>query len=211
VKRGALALLLVAWAVRGHEPITTKLTWTREISRIVYQRCAACHREGGLAPMSLLSYEEARPWAKAIRDEVLERKMPPWGPVKGFGIFREDASLSEVEIDWLVNWVEGGAPKGEEIYLPPLPGPRPAPADPPAAKGLPVAGERVIDRAMTVVGIEPAGPVRLTAMRPDGSIEPLLWLRDRRPHQPKVYYFRNPIRLSRGARLRAEGSAVVIR
>ncbi|MGA2594944.1 MAG: cytochrome c, partial [Bryobacteraceae bacterium] len=107
-----LSLLPLAFA---HDVISTKLLWTQEISRIVYQRCANCHREGGSA-MSLMTYEEARPWAKAIRDEVISRRMPPWGAVKGVGEFRGDPSLSQIEIDMIVNWVEGGAPKGDEAY-----------------------------------------------------------------------------------------------
>ena len=71
--------------------------------------------------MSLATYDDARPWAKAIRDEVLARRMPPWGAVKGVGEFRDDPSLSQIEIDMIVNWVEGGAPKGDDIYLPPAP------------------------------------------------------------------------------------------
>src|SRR2546425_7754031 len=112
-----------ACATFAHEPITTKLTWTQEISRIVYKHCASCHREGGAAPMSLITYDETRPWAKAIRDEVAERRMPPWGAVKGFGQFRDDKSLTDPEIEMLVLWVEGGAPKGDDIYLPPVPAP----------------------------------------------------------------------------------------
>ena len=73
------------------------------------------------APIPLIAYDDARPWAKAIREEVLERRMPPWGAVKGFGEFRDDPSLSQPEIDMIVNWVEGGAPKGDDIYLPPPP------------------------------------------------------------------------------------------
>ena len=63
-----------------------------------------------------MTYDDARPWAKAIRDEVLARRMPPWGAVKGVGEFRDDPSLSQIEIDMIVNWVEGGAPKGDDIY-----------------------------------------------------------------------------------------------
>jgi hypothetical protein len=68
--------------------------------------------------MSLLTYEEARPWAKAIRDEVTSRRMPPWGAVAGIGDFADDPSLSTPEIDLLVAWVEGGAPEGDPVYLP---------------------------------------------------------------------------------------------
>ena len=108
---------LAAPAASAHDTITTKLLWTQEISRIVNRHCVSCHREGGAA-MSLATYEDARPWAKAIRDEVLARRMPPWGAVKGVGEFRGDPSLSQIEIDMIVNWVEGGAPKGDEVYLP---------------------------------------------------------------------------------------------
>jgi len=85
VFRRTIFLFLAGGLCSAHEPITTKLTWTREISRIFYKRCVTCHRAGGKAPMPLVTYEEARPWAKAIKEEVLERRMPPWGAVKGFG------------------------------------------------------------------------------------------------------------------------------
>ena len=68
--------------------------------------------------MPLLTYEQARPWAKAIRDEVLNRRMPPWDAVKGVGQFRDDPSLTQPEMDLLVSWVEGGAPEGNPVYLP---------------------------------------------------------------------------------------------
>src|SRR5258708_123555 len=85
----------------SHDVITTKLTWNREISRVVYKRCATCHRQGGGA-MALLTYDDARPWAKAIRDQVVARSMPPWGAVKGVGTFQNDPSLTEVEIQMVV-------------------------------------------------------------------------------------------------------------
>ena len=72
-----LAAALLAAPAFAHDVIGTKLLWTQEISRIVYRHCASCHREGGTA-MSLMTYQDARPWAKAIRDEVLSRRMPPW-------------------------------------------------------------------------------------------------------------------------------------
>src|SRR5579864_3454608 len=112
-KRCAILVGLVgALAAQAHEPITTKLTWTQEIARIVYKRCASCHHEGGAA-FSLMTYDEARPWAKAIKEEVLERRMPPWEAVKGFGEFREDRGLTQEELETISAWVEGGAPEGE--------------------------------------------------------------------------------------------------
>src|ERR671939_423700 len=102
-------MLLVCAAIgAAHEPITTKLTWSAEISRIVYRRCAGCHRDRGSAPMALTEYDAVRPWAKAMRDEVVSRRMPPWGAVKGFGEFRNDVSLTQDEIMRIAQWVEGG-------------------------------------------------------------------------------------------------------
>src|SRR5438477_12248140 len=116
----ALLLTAVLAPLQAHDPITTNLTWSKEISRVVYEHCAQCHRDGGRA-FSLMTYAAARPWAKAIRDEVLNRRMPPWDAVKGVGEFRDDPSLSLPEMDLIVNWVEGGAPEGNAIYLPSRP------------------------------------------------------------------------------------------
>src|SRR5438045_9065579 len=96
----------------GDDVITTPLPFSREISRLVYERCARCHRPGGMA-FSLMTYAEARPWAAAIKEEVLERRMPPWGAVKGFGEFKDDQGLTQEQIELIANWVEGGAPEGD--------------------------------------------------------------------------------------------------
>src|SRR5205085_2541589 len=89
----------------------------REISRLFYQRCSSCHRDGGNA-FALTTYEQARPWAKAIKEEVNERRMPPWGAVKGFGEFRDDQGLTQEQIELINDWVEGGAPEGDPALLP---------------------------------------------------------------------------------------------
>src|SRR5437588_387157 len=102
----------------AHDPITTKVTFNKEVIRILEQRCLGCHQTGGVAPMTLGTYADARPWAKAIKEEILERRMPPWNAAKGFGDFGNDRSLSALETELLVDWVEGGAPKGEDKDLP---------------------------------------------------------------------------------------------
>jgi hypothetical protein len=96
--------MLLALFSSAHDVITTPITYSREISRLIYSRCASCHREGGSA-FSLLTYPEARPWAKAIKEEVLERRMPPWGAVKGFGQFRDDRGLTQEQIGLIAYWV----------------------------------------------------------------------------------------------------------
>jgi hypothetical protein len=115
-----LAFCLLPFAlvrVSAHEPITTKVRFNQEVVRILQRSCLGCHHPGGIA-MSLATYDEARPWAKAIKEEVLNKRMPPWHAVKGFGDFRNAPPLVQREIDLLVNWVEGGAPKGEDTDIP---------------------------------------------------------------------------------------------
>src|SRR6185295_5798235 len=127
---GVITLLLIFDArhpVRAHDVITTKLTWNREISRIVVARCAICHHTGGRA-FSLMTYAEARPWAVAIKEEVLSRRMPPWGAVKGFGDFRNDQGLTAEQLEWITGWVGGGVPEGDPADLesdPKIPEPPP--------------------------------------------------------------------------------------
>ena len=105
---------------QAHEPITTKVRFNKEVIRVLQRNCLGCHHSGGIA-FSLATYEEARPWAKAIKEEVLEKRMPPWRAVKGYGEFRNAPSLAQRDIDLLVNWVEGGAPKGDDKDLPASP------------------------------------------------------------------------------------------
>ncbi|MBI3650096.1 MAG: cytochrome c [Acidobacteria bacterium] len=114
-------LLSLALRVAAHEPITTKVRFNKEVVRILARSCLSCHRPGGIAPFSLATYDEARPWAKAIKEEMLERRMPVWHVVKGYGEFRNAPRLTQREIELLVNWVEGGAPRGEEKDYPSTP------------------------------------------------------------------------------------------
>ena len=112
----AFCLLPLAFA-SAHEPITTKVRFNKELVRILQRSCLGCHHPGGIA-MSLATYDDARPWAKAIKEEVLEKRMPPWRAVKGYGDFSNAPSVTQRDIDLIVNWVEGGAPKGDDKDLP---------------------------------------------------------------------------------------------
>ena len=204
----ALVLIVPATA-SAHDTITTKLLWTQEISRIVNQHCVSCHREGGVA-MSLATYEAARPWAKANRDEVLARRMPPWGAVKGVGEFRGDPSLSQIEIDLIVNWVEGGAPNGDETYLPPAPRFSAETNPQPGGRELTVTtgAALTLSASAELSGLRPVRLVageslEVTAYRPDGAVEHLIWIRDWRPQWERTYYFLHPVRLPQGTRIAA--------
>jgi hypothetical protein len=189
----------------AHGPITTKLTWTRDISRIVYNRCASCHRPGGAAPMALLTYEEARPWAKAIQEEVLERRMPPWGAVKGFGDFQDEMGLTQEEIHLLSDWVDGGAPEGDPKLLPDVPRFN-TQAQQPSTQATIVPGRLALTAPMKLAAIAPhkiqqGSTVRVIARRPDSSIEPLLWIYQFNPKFTRTYRYRSPVDLPKGTRI----------
>src|SRR3954454_15132749 len=94
-------------------------TYTKDVAPILQKNCQSCHRPGEAAPFSLLTYEEARPWAKAIKAAVLTRKMPPWFADPHYGNFKNDSSLKQGEIDTVAAWVDAGAPKGNPKDLPP--------------------------------------------------------------------------------------------
>jgi hypothetical protein len=104
------------------------VTFTKDVAPILQQRCQECHRVGSMAPMSLVTYEETRPWAKAIRQRVITRQMPPWHIDKAVGVqkFKNDISLTDDQIDTIVRWVDAGAPLGD---LKDMPAPRQWPAD----------------------------------------------------------------------------------
>src|SRR5262249_59345231 len=87
-------------------------TFAKDVAPIVYAKCVSCHRPGEVAPMSLMSYEQVRPWAKALKNKVVSREMPPWGADPRFGKFANDSSLTQQQIEIIVAWVDGGAPTG---------------------------------------------------------------------------------------------------
>lgn len=97
------------------------LTFTRDVAPIIFNNCASCHRPNQVAPMSLLSYKEVRPWAKSIRQVVIERRMPPWLADPHYSQFINDRRLSQKDIETIVAWVDGGAKEGDAKDLPPVP------------------------------------------------------------------------------------------
>ena len=97
-----------------------EVTFARDVAAILQQKCQVCHRPGAGAPMSLLTYEDVRPWARAIRQRVVRHEMPPWQIVPNRGIqrFKNDPSLSPAQIEVLTRWVDAGAPLGNPRDLP---------------------------------------------------------------------------------------------
>lgn len=93
-------------------------TFTKDVAPILYKKCVACHRPGEMAPMSLLDYKSARPWAKAIREAVLTGKMPPWYADPNHGTFANDPRLTSGETGILKAWVDSGSAEGNPADLP---------------------------------------------------------------------------------------------
>lgn len=119
---GAIALTPATASAQQARP-QTSLTFTKDVAPIIYRSCISCHRPDEIAPMSLTSYAEVRPWARAIKERVTKREMPPWFLDKHIGIqkYKNDPSLSDAEIDTIVKWVDGGAPQGNPADMPKLP------------------------------------------------------------------------------------------
>ena len=198
----------------AHDSITTNITWNREISRIVFDRCASCHNDKGAA-FSMMTYAEARPWAVAIKEEVLSRRMPPWGAVKGYGEFRNDQGLTQEQLELITSWVEGGVPEGKPSDLPTKPK-----VSKPTTAGtkrnqIAVSGEFTLTKAFRLDGLIPENvpvgvPLKIVAKLPDGSIEPLLWLYEYKAQYKHAFLLRKPLALPRGTVIQGVPSGATV-
>jgi mono/diheme cytochrome c family protein len=223
VRRGIIYCTVLALVVAGagvevaaHDPSSVPITWNREISRVVYDRCASCHRPGGTA-FSLMTYKEAQPHADAIKASVISRRMPPWGAVKGFGSFRNDTGLTQEQVALFAEWVEGGAPRGNNPNaLPPLPAfAQPSEFHEPA-DAMTITGDVTLDRAMSLDGllpvhVEDGTEMRIVAARPDGAVEALLWLYEYKDAHQHPFLFRKPVDLPAGTVIRGVRAGATIK
>jgi hypothetical protein len=210
----------------AHDLVSTKVTWTHDVSRIIQARCVRCHVTGGRSVIPLTTYEEARPWARAIREQVLTRKMPVWQAARGFGEFANDPSLSPFEIALIAAWVDGGSPKGTDAdkgqgTRDKAQGTREKGEGPGAiAQGMRAAGTTAArqvtlpcsTQAVTgrLLAVEPrlakGGSVGIAAVLPDGRREVVAWIRDYDPAYATTYWLRSPLRLPVGSRLTIEAT-----
>lgn len=210
----ATVACVTAAAAAGAHDVTTRVTWNREVSRIVYARCAQCHRPGGSA-FSLLTYQEASPWATAIRDSVMQRTMPPWGAVKGFGAFRNEQALSQEELGLVENWANGGAPEGNPNDLPArvrlaAPAPRET-----TGGGLTVSGDYTFAAPFLLDGFRLAAAssiasARITMTFPDGRIAPLVWLYNYSAGAAHPFLLRTALPIPPGVKIRGVPSGAVL-
>ena len=206
---GAALWILIASAHAGaHDPPRTKVTWAGDIERIVHARCIRCHSPEGKGPMSLVTYEDARPYANAMREEVLARRMPKWHAARGYGQFANDPTLSPFDIALIVSWVDGGALRGD-----------------PAKPGSPIAA-RLVPRVKThnvtlgcrdhslpvgrLLAITPVlsegASAGFSVLQPDGRTEILAWVRDYEREFPDTFWLETPLALMRGSRLLVDAS-----
>ena len=114
-----VGLVLGACAMAADVSPAAPVTFHKDILPILQQHCQACHRPGNIAPMSFLTYQSTRPWAKAIKTAVLTLKMPPWSADPQYGHFSNDPSLKQSELDLIAKWADSGALPGDEKDAPP--------------------------------------------------------------------------------------------
>jgi len=112
-----LAMAAPALAADSAKPVT----FSKDVAPILQKRCQECHQPGSIAPMSLMTYQETRPWAKSIKERVSTHQMPPWHIDRSVGVqkFKNDMSLTDEQVDTIVKWVDGGALQGDPKDLPP--------------------------------------------------------------------------------------------
>lgn len=200
------ALVLLGDLAYGHAG-RGAITWNREISRIVYDKCASCHRPEGTA-FSLLTFSDAQPRGVAIKEAVLARRMPPWGAVKGFGQFRNDSSLSQEQIELVTQWVDGGIRRGNNpAMLPPVPQFTPAAPEPYRRDLIRVSGLYTLERDLLLDGLQPErispdASTPIVAVLPGGRVEPLVWLHEYQIRYTHPFLLRRPIRLPAGTIIR---------
>lgn len=206
-----LVIILTLTVARAHDPITTRVTWVGDISRIVQHRCVRCHNPDGPAPMSLTTYEESRRWAKAIKEETMTRRMPKWHAARGYGDFRNDPSLSPFEIALIAAWADGGAPRGtkadERAAPPPIAQSR-VKIDLGSVRTVTLpCGEQPLSQG-TLLAVQPdtasEASVGMSVRLPDGRRTIVGLIRKFDPEFSVTYWLRRPLDLPAGATLVTE-------
>jgi mono/diheme cytochrome c family protein len=206
---------LTVLTAHAHDRITTRITWRREIAPIVQARCAGCHVPGASNTMPLTTYAEVRPWAVAVKEEVLARRMPKWSAARGYGAFANDPSLSPFEIALVAAWVDGGAPETDPARGgAPEKSPDPvmiAAFRPPASTSvvtLPCGDQPLTGRLLAVrPRLGRGASAGIAAALPGNRREIVAWIRNYDPDFAATYWLRTPIVLPRGSRLVVEPSA----
>src|SRR5438093_11576258 len=117
----AFGALLICSGIATAADAPKQVTFSKDVAPIFQPKCQDCHQPNSIAPMSLITYQDARPWARAIRERVIARQMPPWHLDRSVGVqkFKNDMSLTDEQVDTIVRWVDDGALQGDPKDLPP--------------------------------------------------------------------------------------------
>jgi hypothetical protein len=143
-------------------------TFAKDVAPILYKSCVECHRPTAMAPMSLMTYEDARPWARAIKQKVTRREMPPWGADPAVGKFSNDVSLTQSQIDTIAAWVDAGAPLGNRAELP---------AQPQFAEGWSIGQPDLVFKMITPFQVPADGTVPYTYITVPTNLKEDIWIR----------------------------------
>src|SRR5258708_25298622 len=113
--------MAIAAAAAAADTPTKPVTFSKDVAPIFQAKCQECHQPNSIAPMSLITFQDARPWARSIKERVATRQMPPWhiDPSVGVQKFKNDMSLSAEQMDTIVRWVDAGSPQGDPKDMPP--------------------------------------------------------------------------------------------
>src|SRR5262245_15823330 len=117
----AMLAMIVPATSAAQAPASKEVTFSKDVAPILFENCVYCHRPNDIAPFSMLTYKDARPWAKSIKEQVVMRRMPPWGVDPHYGDFRNNKYLSDGDIQKITAWVDGGAKEGDPADLPKAP------------------------------------------------------------------------------------------
>ena len=215
----ATAALAASLTIPGlaHDPGRGKVTWNGDIERIVHARCVRCHSPGGKGPMSLVSYEDARPYAAAMREEVLARRMPKWHAARGYGAFANDPSLSAFDIALIVAWADSGALRGDPSARASAAASVKAWREPRGTDVRLTCGDRLLPSGR-LLGLRPdlgeGDSAGFTVILPGGRQEIVAWIRDYEEEFAETYWLRTPLMLPKGSHLRVDATgpcAVAVR
>lgn len=177
----SVIVLVSAWtllprAAYPHNPTTTTVLFNREITALLQRKCVQCHADGKMA-MPLVTYAQTRPWAEAIKEETLARRMPPWPAERGFGAFSNDIGLTPREFEFLISWIDGGVPEGTDPAPTPVEhkdqwtlGPPDAVAMPAAATPIDARSAPVLKRLIIDTGLTHDAWVRAIDFRPNPRV-----------------------------------------
>ncbi len=176
----ALSGALATAPISAHKPVTSRYTFSEDVYPIFKAHCGGCHVPGGIAPMSLLTYDDARPWAESIRLELTAGRMPPWYGDPGAAPLRDIHAISPRDLDVVLTWVTGGTPPG-----PPM---KPAPAAPSRswARGRPDVVFQM--PAQVTLPAEQTEETREIVLREDNERDRMIAFADLRPGNPSIVH-----------------------